>query len=226
MLLKTRHFGEIVVDNNKVIRFSDGLPGFNHVKQFVILESELNEEQNSGFDIESGEDLDTELSEKLNTELKSNLFEESDVKLNARLDTKSDGALVQEPDATETESPFKWLQCVDDPMLAFAIANPFLLKPDYDVELSDEVIEHLEIKKETDVAIYAVVVVPEDVTKMTMNLKAPLVINIRNRKGVQAILDTEEYSIRHYVMEDIDGQEVKANACADKKKGSVHCNRR
>ena len=154
MLLKTRHFGEIEIDESKIIRFDDGLPGFNHVRQFIILDTtESSEEPNSG-------------------------------------------------------SPFKWLQCVDDPMLAFAIANPFLLKPDYDVKLSDEVVEHLEIKKEADVAIYVIVVVPEDITKMTMNLKAPLVINVRNRKGVQVILDTEEYSIRHYIMSSISNKAV------------------
>jgi len=178
MLLKTRHFGEIEIDENKIIRFDGGLPGFNNVRQFIILETEPDE----------------------------------------GLDNKSSGGLDNKPDAephtTESSeepnsgSPFKWLQCVDDPMLAFAIANPFLLKPDYDVKLSDEVVEHLEIKKEVDVAIYTIVVVPEDITKMTMNLKAPLVINVRNKKGVQAILDTEEYSIRHHIMSSISNKAV------------------
>ncbi len=57
-------------------------------------------------------------------------------------------------------------------------------------------------------AIYTIVVVPEDITKMTMNLKAPLVINVRNKKGVQAILDTEEYSIRHHIMSSISNKAV------------------
>lgn len=174
MLLKTRHFGEIEIDENKIIRFDDGLPGFNHVRQFIILETESEE----GLCSKSSGELDNKYDAEPGT-------------------TESS----EEPNSAG--SPFKWLQCVDEPMLAFAIANPFLLKPDYDVELSNKVIEHLGIKKEEDVAIYAIVVVPEDITKMTMNLKAPVVINVQNRKGVQAILDTEKYSIRHYIMSNI-----------------------
>lgn len=178
MLLKTRHFGEIEIDESKIIRFDDGLPGFSNVRQFIVLETE------------SDEDLDNKSSGRL------------DNKSNAEPNAKDSDEVLN------SESPFKWLQCVDDPMLAFAIVNPFLLKPDYDVELSTEVIEYLDIEKEADVAIYAIVVVPEDITKMTMNLKAPLVMNVQNKKGVQAILDTEEYSIRHYITGSISSRAV------------------
>ncbi|HOJ10378.1 MAG TPA: flagellar assembly protein FliW [Clostridiales bacterium] len=179
MLFNTRHFGEIEINEDKIISFEEGIPGFNNVRKFVILDTY----------------------------------------------TTNDNRYDNMNNQNNSVSPFKWLQCVDEPMLAFAIVNPFLLKPDYDIELSNEVIEQLGIKNEEDVAVYAIVVVPEDISKMTMNLKAPLIINLKSKKGMQTILDTEKYSVRHYIMDEKAGQEVKANACADKKKGSVNCNR-
>ena len=129
------------------------------------------------------------------------------------------------PGEEEDESPFKWLQCVDDPMLAFAIANPFVFRSDYDIELNDETIEILGIEKESDVVLYAITVVPEDIKKTSINLKAPLVINLKNKKGMQVILDTNKYGVRHYIMDEIAKQEVRANASSDKKKRPVYCSR-
>ncbi|NSW90064.1 MAG: flagellar assembly protein FliW [Firmicutes bacterium] len=170
MVLNTRHFGEIIVQEEAIITFEEGLPGFENVRKFIILDT-------------------------------------------------------QNPEEEGNESPFKWLQCVDDPMLAFVIANPFVFRPNYDIELNDEVVELLGIEKEEDVVLYAIAVVPEDIRKISINLKAPLVINVRNMKGMQAILDTDKYSIRHYIMDEIARQEVGANACSDKKEGPVYCNR-
>lgn len=195
MLLNTRHFGEIEIDEKNIIYFDEGIPGFNHVRKFAIIGNEKTEDKLEG----GGK---------------------------ANKEAGSDSCDGHSDSDTETLSPFCWLQCVDDPDLAFAIVNPFIVKPDYEIELSNEVIETLEIEKEEDVAIFAIVVVPEDITKMTMNLRAPLVINVRNKKGMQVILDTEKYSIRHYIMEEIARQEVKANACTVKKKRPVYSNRR
>ena len=42
MKIQTRHFGEIEIDENKVITFTEGLPGFEHLRGFVFIESEDN----------------------------------------------------------------------------------------------------------------------------------------------------------------------------------------
>ncbi len=103
-------------------------------------------------------------------------------------------------DGQEDNSPLKWLQCIDDPALAFPVVNPFVFKPDYDIELDNKIAALLGIEKETDVELYAIAVVPEDIKRMSINLRAPLVINVRNRKGMQVILDSDKYSIRHYIL--------------------------
>ena len=120
------------------------------------------------------------------------------------------------------ESPFKWLQGVDDPTLAFAIVDPFEIKADYDVDLNNDVMKALKIEKPEDVLIYSIVVVPEDVSKMSMNLKAPIVINLENNLGAQVLLDTDKYNVRHYIIEELRRREVTKDAGSDKKKGTVH----
>lgn len=98
------------------------------------------------------------------------------------------------------EQPIKWFQSVDKPEVALPIVNPFLFTRDYEVELSDDDVKFLEIKKPDDVAIFVVLVIPSgDPMAMTANLKAPIVINIKKRIGKQVVLMDERYPIRYRV---------------------------
>lgn len=126
----------------------------------------------------------------------------------------------------DSESPFKWLQCCDQPQITFVIANPFMIKKDYDFEIGEDTIKSLDIEKEEDVAVYVIVNIPEDISKMSMNLKAPVIINVRNHLGEQIILDTVEYNVRHYILDEVGKQEVASDAGADQEKGPVACNKR
>lgn len=163
MLLKTKHFGEIEIDESGIISFMEGLPGFENNNKFIVL---------------------------CNNE--------------------------------DAKSPFKWLQCIDEPQLTFAVVDPFLIRKDYDIEVSDEAVKLLGIEKPEDMLIYSILVVPEDLSKITMNLKAPVVINIKNKKGMQVILDTDEYGVRHYILEELSRQEVAGDACSIKEERPVH----
>ncbi|OGO83301.1 MAG: flagellar assembly protein FliW [Clostridiales bacterium GWC2_40_7] len=128
-------------------------------------------------------------------------------------------------DSPDEQSIFKWLQSVDNPQLAFAIVNPFLVKEDYDFEISDEDMRELGIESAEDVVVYSILVVPDDLTKVSMNLKAPVIINVRNKKGAQIVLDTDNYTVRHYILDELRRQEVAGNACSDEKERSNHCNK-
>ncbi len=129
--------------------------------------------------------------------------------------------IISDSDPT---SPFKWLQCVDDGNLIFAIANPFMIKKDYDFEIDDKALAEINVTKIEDVEIYSMLVIPEDISKMTINLKAPLIINHKERLGNQVILDTDKYSVRHYIIEDLKScWEVNVDAGAFKEEGAVNC---
>ncbi|KXG76337.1 flagellar assembly protein FliW [Thermotalea metallivorans] len=105
--------------------------------------------------------------------------------------------ILKNPDP---DNPFHWLQCVDDTDLAFAIVNPFILKEDYDFAIPDSVIEKLNIESIEDIIILTIVVIPEDIRKMTANLRAPLIINIHSRLGKQLILEDATYPSKYFIM--------------------------
>ena len=103
----------------------------------------------------------------------------------------------------DKESPFKWLQSLDDPAIAFVLINPLLFRPDYVVEVNEAEITELELSSEEDAVISVIITMPNNPQNMTANLKAPLVFNLKNRKGRQIILNNPEYSTRHSIMEEV-----------------------
>jgi len=100
----------------------------------------------------------------------------------------------------DENSPFKWLQSLDDGNIAFVLINPLLFKPDYMVEVPEAEVSELDLEKEEDAVISVVITMPTNPHTMTANLRAPLVFNIRNRKGKQIILSRQEYTTRHNIM--------------------------
>lgn len=100
-------------------------------------------------------------------------------------------------------SPFQWLQGVNNPDLAFVVINPVTFKPDYDIDIRDEEVEILKVNDISRVLVYSIVVIPEDISKMTANLKAPVLVNTENMKGKQVILDRGEYKTKHFIIEEL-----------------------
>jgi flagellar assembly factor FliW len=103
----------------------------------------------------------------------------------------------------DQDSPFKWLQSLDDGAIAFVLINPLLFKPDYTVEVNEAEVADLNLEAEEDAVISVIITMPSDPQKMTANLKAPLVFNLKNRKGRQVILNNSEYTTRHNVMDEV-----------------------
>lgn len=99
--------------------------------------------------------------------------------------------------------PFRWLQAVEESYPAFAIVSPFEINQNYEIDLDKATEEYLQIKEPSEVAVYSIVVIPEDITKMTANLKAPLIINTTNNKGKQMIMDNSPYQIKHYILDEL-----------------------
>ncbi len=103
-------------------------------------------------------------------------------------------------DNLDTEVPFKWLQSIDEPELAFVIIDPFIFKDDYEFDLPKHITEKLKIKEEKDVLVYSIVVIPEDVTQMTANLLGPVIINTKEMLGKQIVLEDNSYTTKHYIL--------------------------
>ncbi|OGL41974.1 MAG: hypothetical protein A2161_00595 [Candidatus Schekmanbacteria bacterium RBG_13_48_7] len=102
----------------------------------------------------------------------------------------------------EESFPISWLQCLDDPYLSFAVINPFLVFSDYKVVLDNQDCEYLELNESEGAMILSIMILPEDLNKSTINLQAPLIINIQKRLGRQVILSNQKYPYRHPVFFD------------------------
>jgi flagellar assembly factor FliW len=96
---------------------------------------------------------------------------------------------------TEDPVPFMWLQAANNPDLALVVAIPFFLKPDYEVEIPEDVVKTLDIQSPEDVGVYSVVKIEEKVEDMTFNLMSPIVINAKNRKASQVIQDHTDWRV-------------------------------
>ncbi|ERK31821.1 flagellar assembly protein FliW [Clostridium intestinale] len=100
------------------------------------------------------------------------------------------------------ENPvFKILQSIEDEDVGLVIISPFEVKNNYEIELKDDLIEKLSISSQKEVMLYNTVTVNSDVHKITVNLKAPIVINMDKKLGEQIIIDKEEYKIKHPLIE-------------------------
>lgn len=100
-------------------------------------------------------------------------------------------------------SPFLWYQAVDEPNLAFVVVDAFTFFPDYEVVMSSEDVEVLKCTKPGDLAVFLVVVIPDNPEDMTANLRGPLVVNVDNKIARQVVLTDEKYSPHHSIMEEI-----------------------
>lgn len=84
------------------------------------------------------------------------------------------------------ETPLKWLQAVDDPAVAFIVAEPQVVGTGWDVTLGADVREFLSAGQGDQIVIFLILRVEEG--KVVANLEGPLAINGRLRVGVQAVL--------------------------------------
>lgn len=91
--------------------------------------------------------------------------------------------------------PFSWLQSVEEPGLAFVIVDGAEFGEEYRIEppYGDK---DIDLQKEDDFAILVIITVRPDPKDTTANLKAPVFVNLKNRKGVQIIFDNPNYSTR------------------------------
>ncbi|MBQ3797484.1 MAG: flagellar assembly protein FliW [Butyrivibrio sp.] len=137
MKLTTRIFGEVEIDDSKIISFPNGIIGFPDLKKFTLM-----------YDEEKGTDT------------------------------------------------IKWLQSIDEPSFAMPVMDPLVVCPDYKPEVDKSLVEQIGELENEDLLILVTVTVPHDLTKMTVNLKGPFIINVAAMKASQTIIDNDEYPVK------------------------------
>ena len=97
--------------------------------------------------------------------------------------------------------PFIWLQSTENANLAFLIVDPFLICSTYETDIDDSSLAKIGITKPEDIIIMTIVTVPHDGSAITANFQGPLVINKKNRKCMQVILNDNRWSTKVNIIE-------------------------
>lgn len=139
MIIKTRFFGDVELDESKVITFEDGIPGFFDLKKFLLMTDE------------------------------------------------------------DEKSPFCWLQSIEEMNIVFTLFDVYSIIPNYNPVVSEEMLKDIGEFKDEDILIYTIANIPEDLKEISINLKAPIIINMHNNKAKQIILENQDYQIRTYI---------------------------
>ena len=92
---------------------------------------------------------------------------------------------------------FSILHSIEDTSLGFVLVSPFNVMKDYQFELTEDKRKEIQIQSEEDIIVMNTVTINSKLEKVTTNLKAPIIINIKSKLGEQIILSDEKYSLKH-----------------------------
>ena len=135
MLIETERFGSFDTADSKIIEFPWGIPGFEDLHKFIIVEV-------------------------------SNTW------------------------------PIYWLQSIENKYIALPVIVSFEILEDYNIYIKENELEGLYVESKNDLLILNVVVIPQEIKDMTINLAAPIVINVKHGIGKQIIIDAKELPIK------------------------------
>lgn len=136
MKIETTRFGTLDIDSADRLQFPEGLLGFSHLREFILL--------------------------------------------------------------NHKNGPFRWLQSIEDPDIAFVVLELGMVVDDYQLRLSKGDMELLQITsfEPDEVAVLSIVNVSSP-RKPTANLLAPVCIAAESRCGIQVVQHHTGYSTRH-----------------------------
>lgn len=99
---------------------------------------------------------------------------------------------------TGPDVPFRWLQAVDCPDLAFVITDPLLFYTSYSPRIDDQDLKELNITSQEDRGIVVIVTIPDGAPEnMTVNLQGPIVVNLKTKEAKQVVLSDDGYPVRY-----------------------------
>jgi flagellar assembly factor FliW len=134
--IKTTRFGELEVAQGEIIKFKDGIIGFEQQKSFVVVDP-------------------------------------------------NDQTLIL------------WLQSTTTPNVAFPILEPQIFKNDYCPTLMPTDMKSIQLENTLEARVYAILTITSDITQMSANIKAPIVINQAKQVGRQIVLQDNKLTVKH-----------------------------
>ena len=101
----------------------------------------------------------------------------------------------------DEEKSILWFQSMDEPQFAMPVLVPNYIVPDYNPTVNDELLAPLGKLDESNTYVLVTVKVPQRIEDMTINLKAPIIINTDTLLGAQIIVEDEDDLVRFPVYE-------------------------
>lgn len=99
----------------------------------------------------------------------------------------------------EVDSPFSFLQSASEPNLTFIMLETLNLSKEYEFTLSDEIVAELNLSTDNPPQVFNIVTNNGKVDDMTVNLMAPVVVNLQQSMGKQVVLEDVGYKTRHRI---------------------------
>ena len=94
------------------------------------------------------------------------------------------------------EAGIRFLQSIEEPEFAMPVMDPLIVKPDYDPEVDDELLACVGELNGDNILVLVTATIPSDLTKMSVNLQGPIVINVDEHKACQMIVDGSLYPVK------------------------------
>ena len=95
-----------------------------------------------------------------------------------------------------SDAGIKYFQSVEEPGFAMPVMDPLMVCENYNPQVNDELLAPLGELKDDNIIVLVTVTVPTDLTKMTVNLQGPIIINADAKKGAQIIVEGNDYPVR------------------------------
>lgn len=100
-------------------------------------------------------------------------------------------------DEAGTDAGIRFLQSIEEPGFAMPVMDPLIVKQDYDPVVEDELLAGIGELNENNLLVMVTVTVPSDLTKMSVNLQGPIIINVEKRLAVQLIVENKDYPVKY-----------------------------
>ncbi|MDD2972745.1 MAG: flagellar assembly protein FliW [Lachnospiraceae bacterium] len=143
MIVNTKIFGEVTIDDHRIIHFINGIIGFPELKDFTLIH-----------DQEQGD-----------------------------------------------QAGIRWMQSIQEPAFAMPVIDPLSVMLNFNPQVNDELLTPLGKIEPDEMLVLVTITVPGDISQMSVNLRAPIVINSGNRKACQIIVEGEQYAVKYPVYE-------------------------
>ena len=95
------------------------------------------------------------------------------------------------------ESPFYILQSMADPDLTFLMINPFAFFNDYDFNMDDALMAEIGLTADNPPTVFNIATVRDKLENMTVNLAGPVLVNVRDRKAAQWVIEKTQFPTRY-----------------------------